>query len=320
MMSFSDTECSHRSSLATAHRVPAGTVQTSLPSRTISAHEIVSNPETAELFLEYLMSSPETAPLGAVYAIVLVLGEKKDDQNQLRDISRAAYKNYIEDESILPWLPSQRRIQLRDLFRRKNFDHHFFDGVLEDLIVYIETQTDIFRQFLNTRIWNEYRRMKFGHNIKSSITSGYHHNESELKRSRKLHSSSLSLQVKTKSNNDRHHHHHNNRSVRVESISSTKKTRVAYFFLPGSDTPFVIQVSVSPESITLNDIIPRLHTSLSTNQRTETSSVDYFVKHRATNENWLGDDTQFINEKIDDFDVPLPNIDGTVVIRILNNN
>ena len=50
------------------------------------------------------------------------------------------------------------------------------------------------------------------------------------------------------------------------------------------------------------------------------SSLDYFVKHRATNENWLGGDTQFINEKIDDFDLPLPNIDGTVVIRILNNN
>jgi hypothetical protein len=99
--------------------------------------------------------------------------------------------------------------------------------------------------------------------------------------------------------------------------TSIKKTRVAYF-LPGSDTPFVIQVAVPSESITLNDILPRLHTS-STNQRNNTS-CDYFVKHRATNENWLGGDTQFINEKIDDFDNPLPNIDGTVVIRILNNN
>jgi hypothetical protein len=50
------------------------------------------------------------------------------------------------------------------------------------------------------------------------------------------------------------------------------------------------------------------------------TSLDYFVKHRASNENWLGGDTQFINEKIDDFDIPLPNIDGTVVIRILNND
>jgi hypothetical protein len=103
--------------------------------------------------------------------------------------------------------------------------------------------------------------------------------------------------------------------------TSIKKTRVAYF-LPGSDTPFVIQVAVPSESITLNDILPRLHIS-STNQRNNintNSSLDYFVKHRASNENWLGGDTQFINEKIDDFDVPLPNIDGTVVIRILNNN
>jgi len=71
-MSFSDTECSHRSSLATVHRVPANTT-----SRTLSVHEIVSNPETAKLFLEFLMSSSQTAPLGAVYAIVLVLNEKK---------------------------------------------------------------------------------------------------------------------------------------------------------------------------------------------------------------------------------------------------
>lgn len=102
--------------------------------------------------------------------------------------------------------------------------------------------------------------------------------------------------------------------------NSTKKTRVAYF-LPGSDTPFVIQVAQPPECITLNDILPRLHTS-SKNQRNgvdPATSFDYFVKHRATNENWLGADTQFINEKIEDFDVPLPNIDGTVVIRILNN-
>jgi len=75
---------------------------------------------------------------------------------------------------------------------------------------------------------------------------------------------------------------------------------------------------VPPESITLNDILPRLHTS-SLNQKTN-SVFDYFVKHRAANENWLGGDTQFINEKIDDFDNPLPNIDGTVVIRILNNS
>jgi len=313
-MSFSDTECSHRSS-TTVHRVPAN--NTSQLSRTISLHEIISNSETAELFLQYLMSSQQTASLGAVYAIVLVLNEKKDDPNQLHDVGRAAYKTYIENESVLPWLPSQRRIELRDIYRRKQFNENYFDGVLDDLLVYIETQTDIFRQFLNSRIWNEYRRGKFTKNhtqMKSSSTLGNNYqNENELKRSRKLHASSLSLQTKIKSN-DRHHHNHN-RSARIES-TSIKKSRVAYF-LPGSDTPFVIQVAVPLESITLNDILPRLHI----NQRNNTNtSCDYFVKHRATNENWLGGDTQFINEKIDDFDNPLPNIDGTVVIRILNNN
>jgi len=333
-MSFSDTECSHRSSLATVHRVPANNTNNNAPSsssssRTISAHEIVSNGETAELFLEFLMSSPQTATLGAVYAIVLVLNEKKDDPHQLHDIGRAAYKTYIENESILPWLPSQRRSELREMYRRKQFDEHFFDGVLDDLLGYIENQTDVFRQFLNTRMWNEYRRGKFVKNpnqIKSTSTLGssssVYQAENDLKRSRKLHSSSLSLQTKTKSSSDRHHHHshHHNRSVRVES-TSTKKTRVAYF-LPGSDTPFVIQVAVPPETITLNDILPRLHTA-SASQRpgsTNNANLDYFVKHRATNENWLGGDTQFINEKIDDFELPLPNIDGTVVIRILNNS
>jgi len=243
--------------------------------------------------------------------------KKKDDPNQLHDVGRAAYKTYIENESVLPWLPPQRRIELRDIYRRKQFNENYFDGVLDDLLVYIETQTDIFRQFLNSRIWNEYRRGKFTKNhtqMKSSSTLGNNYqNENELKRSRKLHASSLSLQTKIKSN-DRHHHNHN-RSARIES-TSIKKSRVAYF-LPGSDTPFVIQVAVPLESITLNDILPRLHI----NQRNNTNtSCDYFVKHRATNENWLGGDTQFINEKIDDFDNPLPNIDGTVVIRILNNN
>ncbi|CAF1355129.1 unnamed protein product [Adineta steineri] len=327
-MSFSDTECSHRSSLTTVHRVPAN--NPSQLSRTISAHEIVSNPETAELFLEFLMNSQQTASLGAVYAIVLVLNEKKDDSNQLHDIGRAAYKTYIENESILPWLPSQRRLELRDAYRRKQFDEHFFDGVLDDLLIYIETQTDVFRQFINSRTWNEYRRGKFSKmntQIKSTSTlvnnTSAYQNENELKKSRKLHSSSLSLQTKIKSNdrtNHQHHNHHHNRSVRVES-TSMKKTRVAYF-LPDSDTPFVIQVAVPLESITLKDILPRLHIS-STNQRNGLStntSLDYFVKHRASNENWLGGDTQFINEKIDDYDVPLPNIDGTVVIRILNNN
>jgi len=241
--------------------------------------------------------------------------KKKDDSNQLHDIVRAAYKTYIENESILPWLPSQRRMELRDIYRRKQFNEHFFDGVLDDLIIYVENQTDLLRQFLNTRIWNEYRRGKFSKNytqIKSTSTLAYNNStEHELKRSRKLHSSSLSLQAKTKSN-------HQNRSVRVES-TSIKKTRVAYF-LPGSDTPFVIQVAISPEMITLNDILPRLHTSNQRNAMNTNTSLDYFVKHRAANENWLGGDTQFINEKIDDFETPLPNIDGTVVIRILNNN
>ncbi|CAM4763139.1 unnamed protein product [Rotaria magnacalcarata] len=311
-MSFSDTECSHRSSLATVHRVPANS--SSQLSRTISIHDIVSNHEAAELFLEFLMSSPQTASLGAVYAIVLVLNEKKDNANQLHDIGRAAYKTYIENESILPWLPPQRRMELRETYRRKHFDEHFFDGVLDDLLSYIESQTDVFRQFLNSRIWNEYRRGKFTKNhaqVKSTSTlgntsSGYQNENNEFKRLRKLHSSSLSLQTKTKSH-DRHLH---NRSARVES-TSIKKTRVAYF-LPGSDTPFVIQVAVPPESIVLNDILPRLHTS-SKNQRNginTNTSFDYFVKHRASNENWLGGDTQFINEKVEDFDIPLPNIDG----------
>jgi len=319
-MSFSDKECSHRSSLTAPHRVPATNIS-QLSRANYSAHDIISNSETARLLAEYLLSSPETSSLGAICAIVPGLNGKKDDYNQLRDLGRAAYKNYIESESVLPWLPSERRMELRDKYRRKQFDEHFFDGVLDDLLIYIETETDIFRQFLNSRIWNEYRREKFTKNhtqIKSTSTlvnnlSGYQ-NENELKKSRKLHSSSLSLQAKTKSN-DRHYHHHN-RSVRVES-ATIKKTRVAYF-LPGSDTPFVIQVSVPAESITLNDILPRLHIS---NQRNNmNTSLDYFVKHRATNENWIGGDTQFINEKIDDFDIPLPNIDGTVVIRILNNH
>ena len=221
-MSFSDTECSHRSS-TTAHRVPANT--NSQHVKTISLHEIVSNVETAELFLEFLMGSSQTAPLGAVYAIVLVLSEKKDDSHQLNDIGRAAYKTYIENESTLPWLPAQRRSELRDIYRRKQFDEHFFDGVFDDLLFYIENQTDIFRQFLNSRVWNEYRRGKFSKNytqIKSTSTLGNHINgnyqtEHDLKKSRKLHSSSLSLQTKTKST-DRHHpqHHHHNRSARVE--------------------------------------------------------------------------------------------------------
>ncbi|CAF0865586.1 unnamed protein product [Adineta ricciae] len=322
-MSFSDTECSHRSSLA--HRVPANNAPQS--SRTIPAHEIISNPETSKLFLEFLLSSPQTVTLGSVYAIVLVLNEKKDDLHQLHEIGRAAYKTYIETESVLPWLPMQRRLELRDLYRRKQFNEHFFDGVVDDLLIYLETQTDVFRQFLNSRVWNEYRREKFTKNpaqIKSTSTlvnnTSNYQNESDLKRSRKLHSSSLSLQTKGKSNDRHPHHHHHNRSVRIES-TSTKKTRVAYF-LPDSDTPFVIQVAVPVESITLNDILPRLHIS-SVNQRNNPStntSLDYFVKHRASNENWLGGDTQFINEKIDDFDQPLPNIDGTVVIRILNNS
>jgi hypothetical protein len=213
-MSFSDTECSHRSSLANVHRVPASNT-----SRTISVHEIISNVETAELFLQYLMNSSQT--LGSVYAIVLVLNEKKDDSQQLHDIGRAAYKNYIENETMLPWLSTQRRMELRDIYRRKQFDEHFFDSVLDDLLIYIENQTDIFQQFLNSRLWNEYRRGKLTKThtqIKSTSTLGNningYQNENELKRSRKLHSSSLSLQTKTKSN-DRHHYH-NNRSVRVE--------------------------------------------------------------------------------------------------------
>ncbi|CAF4159561.1 unnamed protein product [Rotaria socialis] len=320
-MSFSDTECSHRSSLATVHRVPANS--SSQLSRTISIHDVVSNHETAELFLEFLMSSSQTASLGAVYAIVLVLNEKKDDVNQLHDIGRAAYKTYIENESILPWLPPQRRMELRETYRRKHFDEHFFDGVLDDLLSYIESQTDVFRQFLNSRIWNEYRRGKFTKNhaqVKSTSTlgntsSGYQNENNEFKRLRKLHSSSLSLQTKTKSH-DRHLH---NRSARVES-TSIKKTRVAYF-LPGSDTPFVIQVAVPPESIVLNDILPRLHTS-SKNQRNGINTntpFDYFVKHRASNENWLGGDTQFINEKVEDFDIPLPNIDDYYFFYSINS-
>jgi len=70
-------------------------------------------------------------------------------------------KLILKNESVLPWLPPQRRIELRDIYRRKQFNENYFDGVLDDLLVYIETQTDIFRQFLNSRIWNEYRRGKF---------------------------------------------------------------------------------------------------------------------------------------------------------------
>ncbi|CAF1505522.1 unnamed protein product, partial [Didymodactylos carnosus] len=107
--------------------------------------------------------------LGEFCAVVIGLREQQEEQQPIiRDIVRAAYKQYIENfEQSSYWLLDSTREQLYREYKRGNYNQYIFDQAYVDAISYI--QQNFFSNFLSSNLWTQYLKQQQQSQKSSSV-------------------------------------------------------------------------------------------------------------------------------------------------------
>lgn len=167
---YSDTECTRRtgsSSIRSSH-------STSLSNRyvrgygsnqdlskraqtfsTPSISEIVYNNETFPLLAEFLQMHGRESLVGFC-AIVIGISNLTSDKRQALYAVRAAYRQYITDESTSnSWLQATTRELIRQQIAQRNFDpYKIFQPAMKDMLQYLKQ--NFYSNFLSSQIWKNY--------------------------------------------------------------------------------------------------------------------------------------------------------------------
>ncbi|CAF0784173.1 unnamed protein product [Didymodactylos carnosus] len=162
---YSDSECTHNSRSMYSHRT-----QSTKPSTPHTIQDILNNPDTLTLLIKYLTAYGKRS-LGEFCAVVIGLREQQQEQQPIiRDIVRAAYKQYIENlEQSSYWLLDSTREQLYREYKRGNYTQYIFDQAFLDAISYI--QQNFYSNFLSSNLWTQYLKQQQQLQKSSSITT-----------------------------------------------------------------------------------------------------------------------------------------------------
>ena len=173
---YSDSECtrrtagsvrsSHSTSLSNRYIRGLGSSQ-DLSKRIPSISDIIYNHETFPLLAEFLQIHGRESLVGFC-AIVIGISNLTSDKRQALYAVRAAYKQYIADESIsTSWLQSTTREIIRQQITQRAFDpYQIFQPAMKDMLQYLKQ--NFYANFLSSQIWKNYllkkqqqeRRMK----------------------------------------------------------------------------------------------------------------------------------------------------------------
>ena len=167
---YSDTECTTRRRQASFHSYHS----TSLSNRYIrglgsnqdlskqtqllsspSISEIIYNNETFPLLAEFLQVHGRESLVGFC-AIVIGISNLSSDKRQAFYAVRAAYRQYINDESISnSWLQSTTRELIRQQISQRSFDPYtIFRPAMKDMLQYLKQ--NFYSNFLSSQIWKNY--------------------------------------------------------------------------------------------------------------------------------------------------------------------
>lgn len=170
---YSDTECTrrattsvrsyHSTSLSNRYIRGLGSNQ-DLSKRTQvlsspSISDIIYNNETFPLLAEFLQIHGREGLVGFC-AIVIGISNLTSDKRQALYAVRAAYKQYIDDESIsTSWLQSTTRDLIRQQISQRLFDpYKIFQPAMKDMLQYLKQ--NFYSNFLSSQIWKNYLMKK----------------------------------------------------------------------------------------------------------------------------------------------------------------
>lgn len=170
---YSDTECTRRTagsvrsshSTSLSHRYIRGLGSNQDLSKRIpylsspSISEIIYNNETFPLLAEFLQIHGRESLVGFC-AIVIGISNLTSDKRQALYAVRAAYKQYIDDESISnSWLQPLTRDVIRQQISQRSFDpYKIFQPAMKDMLQYIKQ--NFYANFLSSQIWKNYLTKK----------------------------------------------------------------------------------------------------------------------------------------------------------------
>ncbi|CAF0880088.1 unnamed protein product [Adineta ricciae] len=336
---YSDTECTRRaggsirscqsSTLSNRYIRGLGSNQ-DLSRRTTAVgtpdiSEIIYNNETFQLFAEFLQIHGRESLVGFC-AIVLAIPNLLSNKRQALHAVRAAYKQYINDESMSnSWLQPVTREYIREQIVQRAFDpYKIFQPAMKDMLKYLNQ--NFYSNFLSSQIWKSYllkkqqqdKRMK-GLNastpkklsasiststMKSSKPANYKRDILASYNANKTLGSTTSM-------------------VSSSSLSTTSIKTPLACFIQNKDVPYMIYLNIPVEHVTLSDIKPRIHHLAGKKFDSQTSECHYYFKRRIDpSELCLMNDgissmPTYVYEEIDNEDVhtPVPHLDGTIVCK-----
>ncbi|CAF4276290.1 unnamed protein product [Rotaria sp. Silwood2] len=166
---YSDTECTrrtgssirscHSSSLSNRYIRGYGSNQ-DLSKRTQflsspSISDIIYSKETFPILAEFLQIHGRESLVGFC-AIVIGISNLTLDKRQALYAVRAAYKQYINDETISnSWLQSTTRELIRQQISQRTLDpYKIFQPAMKDMLQYIKQ--NFYSNFLSSQIWKNY--------------------------------------------------------------------------------------------------------------------------------------------------------------------
>jgi hypothetical protein len=169
---YSDTECArrtttsvrsyHSTSLSNRYIHGLGSIQdlskrVHLSSPSIS--DIIYNNETFPLLAEFLQIHGRESLVGFC-AIVIGISNLTSDRRQALHAVRAAYKQYIDDESVSnSWLQPITRESIRQQISQRTFDpFKIFQPAMKDMLQYLKQ--NFYSNFLSSQIWKNYLMKK----------------------------------------------------------------------------------------------------------------------------------------------------------------
>lgn len=159
---YSDTECTRRtgtsvrSTHSTRYIRGLGSHQDlSKRHSHVSISDIIYNQETFPLMAEFLQIHGRESLVGFC-AIVIGISNLTSDKRQALYAVRAAYKQYIDDESLSSsWLQSSTREWIRNQISQRSFDpFQIFQPAMKDMLQYIKQ--NFYANFLSSQIWKNY--------------------------------------------------------------------------------------------------------------------------------------------------------------------
>ncbi|CAF1209618.1 unnamed protein product [Rotaria magnacalcarata] len=333
---YSDTECTRRAgnstrscqstSLSSRYVRGCGSNQDlskriqSLSSPSIS--EIIYNNETFPLLAEFLQIHGRESLVGFC-AIVIGISNLSADKRQALYAVRAAYRQYVDDESISnSWLQPTTRESIRQQMSQRNFDpYKIFQPAMKDMLKYLKQ--NFYSNFLSSQLWKNYSNKKQQQQQQQDKRMKVLNASTPKKFNSSISTSTVKSSKQSTYKREILTDFNGNRTLgSTSSMITPIKTPLACF-IQNKDVPYMIHLNIPVERVTLGDIKPRIHHLAGKKFDNQTTESHYYFKRRIDpSELCLMNDgvtsmPTYVYEEVDNEDIhtPVPHLDGIIVCK-----